>query len=187
MEVSSVVKWGCQDYFKPVYFILFFFYEKISCAQEHSHAKINQQNKIKQTLNNKGNNISCAQTSKRVKVVCFTFWCFLCAWNLFVKKSKPAWNCLDNLISLYYCAASTYLLSFEVSLCLLISFSPPCATLKSVPHAVHKGKPWPAQNLLHHKSLNFKQYFFSLMELALNCLPSFVQSFDFFHSTDFTW
>ena len=95
-----------------------------------------------------------------MKVVCFTFWCFLCAWNLFVKKSKPAWNCLDNLISLYYCAASTYLLSFEVSLCLLISFSPPCATLKSVPHAVHKGKPWPAQNLLHHKLLNFKQISF---------------------------
>ena len=93
---------------------------------------------MKQTLNNKGNNISRAQTSKRVKVVCFTFWCFLRAWNLFVIKNKPAWNCLDNLISLYYCAAYTYLLSFEVSLCLLISFSPPCATLKPVPHAVQK-------------------------------------------------
>ena len=165
---------------------LFFLFTKRFRAQKNTpQAKINYQNKNKLTLN-KGNNFSRAKSSKRVKVVCFTFWCFLCAWNLFVKKSKPAWNCLDNLISLYYCAASTYLLSFEVSLCLLISFSPPCATLKSVPHAVHKGKPWPAQNLLHHKLLNFKQYFFSLMELALNCLQSFVQSFDFFHSTDFT-
>ena len=33
----------------PVYF---FFYEKISQAQKHSQANINQQNKIKQTLNN---------------------------------------------------------------------------------------------------------------------------------------
>ena len=47
-EVSSIVKWGYPDNFKPVYF----FYEKIPRAQKHSQAKINQQNKIKQTLNN---------------------------------------------------------------------------------------------------------------------------------------
>ena len=28
--------------------------------------------------------------------------CFLCTRNLFVKNNKQAWNCLDNLISLYY-------------------------------------------------------------------------------------
>ena len=39
-----------------------------------------------QTLNNKGNNFSSAQTSKRVKVACFAFWCILCARNHFVKK-----------------------------------------------------------------------------------------------------
>ena len=65
---------------------LFFFYEKISHTQKHSQAKINQQNKIKQTLNNKGNNFLLVQTSKRLEVVCFTSWCFLCAQNLFVKK-----------------------------------------------------------------------------------------------------
>ena len=30
----------------------FFFFKKISCAQKHSQANINQQNKIKQTLKN---------------------------------------------------------------------------------------------------------------------------------------
>ena len=55
VHVSSIVKWGYQDSFKPVYF----FYGKISRAQKHSQANIDQQNKIKQTLNNKGNNFSC--------------------------------------------------------------------------------------------------------------------------------
>ena len=60
-------------------------------------AKINKQNKNKQTLNNKGN----TKTSKRAKVVCFAFWCFFYAQNFFVKKKKKlAWNCSDNLI--YY-------------------------------------------------------------------------------------
>ena len=65
-----------------------YFDEKISHAQKHSQAKINHQNKIKQTLNNKGNNFLHAQTSKRVKVICLTFWCFLCLRNFFVKKKK---------------------------------------------------------------------------------------------------
>ena len=34
---------------------------------------MNQQNKNKLTLNNKGNNFLSAQTSKRVKVACFAF------------------------------------------------------------------------------------------------------------------
>ena len=50
-----------------------FFYEKISRAQNHSQANISQQNKIKQTLNNKGNNFSHAQISMRVNVACFAF------------------------------------------------------------------------------------------------------------------
>ena len=69
-----------------LFFIYLFFYEKILRAQKHSEANINQQNNNKLTLNNKGNNFSHAQTSKRVKVACFAFWCFLCARNLFVKK-----------------------------------------------------------------------------------------------------
>ena len=53
-----------------------------------AHKNINQQNKIKQTLNSKGNNFSRAHTSKRVKVAFFSFWCFLPARNLSVKKNK---------------------------------------------------------------------------------------------------
>ena len=65
---------------------LFFSYKNISRAQKHLQANINQQNRIKQTLNNKGNNFLPAKASRRVKVACFAFWCFLCAQNLFVKK-----------------------------------------------------------------------------------------------------
>ena len=49
------------------------FYEQISRAQKHSQENINQQNKNKLTLNNKGNDFSCAQTSKRLKVACLAF------------------------------------------------------------------------------------------------------------------
>ena len=38
--------------FSYLFIYLFIFYEKISRAQKHSQANINQQNKIKQTLNN---------------------------------------------------------------------------------------------------------------------------------------
>ena len=66
------------------------------------------------------------------------------------------------------CAASTYPICFNESLrlsSLLISFSPPYALLKSLPHTVHNAKPSPFQdflkilNLLHHEWLNFTQYF----------------------------
>ena len=43
--MSSIVKWGCQT----ISSLCIFFYEKISRAQKHSQANINQQNKIKQT------------------------------------------------------------------------------------------------------------------------------------------
>ena len=65
---------------------MFFFYEKTSRAQKNSQANINQQNKIKQTLNNQGNNFLRAQTSKRVKVACFAFYYFLCTLNLLIKN-----------------------------------------------------------------------------------------------------
>ena len=37
-------------------------------------AETNEQNKIKRTKNNKGNNFSLAKTSKEVKIVCFCLW-----------------------------------------------------------------------------------------------------------------
>ena len=48
VHVSSIVYWGYQDNFKPAYF----FYEKNFHAKKHSQANINQQNKIKETINN---------------------------------------------------------------------------------------------------------------------------------------
>ena len=50
-----------------------------------NQTKTNQQNKNKQTKNNKGNNFSHTKTFKRLKIVCFAFWCFLYAQNVFVK------------------------------------------------------------------------------------------------------
>ena len=67
--MSSIVKWGYQDNFKPLYF----FYEKILRAQKHSRANTKQQNEMKQTLNKKDNNFSSVKTSKRMKVACFEF------------------------------------------------------------------------------------------------------------------
>ena len=78
VHVSSIVKWGYQDNFKPVYF----FYEKISHTKKHSQAKINQQNKIKQTLNYKGNNFSRAQKLLRWKSLLLRFGAF-CAFKTF--------------------------------------------------------------------------------------------------------
>ena len=48
-------------------FQAFFFYEKISHLQKHSQPNINQQNKIKQTLNNKGNSFSPAKSFHKKK------------------------------------------------------------------------------------------------------------------------
>ena len=39
--VSSIVNWGYQDNFKPVYFFIFF-YKKNLHLQKHSQANINQ-------------------------------------------------------------------------------------------------------------------------------------------------
>ena len=58
-----------------------------------------------------------------------------------------------------------FFLSGPRLLYLLISFSPPCSTLKAHPHIAHNAKPspfrdfWMNLNLLRHESLNFKQYF----------------------------
>ena len=91
------MKWGYQGNFKPVYF---FFYEKISHEQKH-----------KQTLTNK----TKLRKHKIFKTTIFRANKLLRGWELpvlrfstfmraksFRKKNKQGWNCLDNLISLYY-------------------------------------------------------------------------------------
>ena len=69
---------------------LFFLTKRFCAHKSTSQAKISQQNKITHALNNKGNNFLRAKTFKRIKVVCFAFWCFLCSRNLFVKRNKQA-------------------------------------------------------------------------------------------------
>ena len=67
-----------------------------------SQTKMNQQNKDKLTLNNKSNNFSRAQILLRGwKSFVLRLALFVHA-KYFLKKNKQAWNCLDNLILLYY-------------------------------------------------------------------------------------
>ena len=49
------------------------FFLRKDFARTKTQANINQQNKIKQTLNNKGDNFSRAQNSKGIKVASFAF------------------------------------------------------------------------------------------------------------------
>ena len=86
---------------------IYFFYEKISRAQKHSQANINQQNRIKQILKNKGNNFSRAQTSKWVKAAYFAFWFFLCTRDLFIKKIMNRFE-IVLITSFYYTAIMEY-------------------------------------------------------------------------------
>ena len=82
---SSIVKWGYQDNFKPV----FFFNEKISRAQKSLKRKTNDFYPLTRKI-------------VAFDFVLFCLWVFLCAQNLCVKKNTQAWNCLDNLILQYY-------------------------------------------------------------------------------------
>ena len=100
VHISSIVKCGYQNNFKPVYFFL----GKMLHAQKHSQANINQQNKTKEILNNRGKNLLYSQTSKKVKVACFAFSCFLCMQNLSVKTNRleivliPSFHYTTNLL-----------------------------------------------------------------------------------------
>ena len=67
-----------------------------------SQAKMIQQNKDKLTLNNKDNNFSRPQILLRGwKSFVLRLVLYVHA-KYFRKKNKQAWNCLDNLILLYY-------------------------------------------------------------------------------------
>ena len=97
--VSSIVKLRLSRQCQACFWGGFF--TKTFCAHKNtSQPKVNQQNKNKLTLNNKGNSFLRAQSSKRVKVTCFAFQSFLCARNLFVKKINKLEIVL--ITSLYY-------------------------------------------------------------------------------------
>ena len=89
--VSSIVKWGYQDSFKPVFF---FFYEKISRAQKASNAKQTTFILLKYFARKK---LLLLLFSVCLILFCWMiFACdvFLCVGNLFVKKKthfKRSW------------------------------------------------------------------------------------------------
>ena len=77
-----------------------FFYEKTLNAQKRKSNQ-NQLNKKKQANKKQQRQEVFARrkTSKKVKVVCFAFWCFFCAQNLSVKKD---WLEIVLITSFYY-------------------------------------------------------------------------------------
>ena len=109
---------------------LFFLQKDFKCKKKNSQANINQQNKIKHTLDNSGNNFLHAQTSKRVKVTCFAIWSFSCAQNLFVKKKINRLE-IVLLTSLYYTTDMyPYQLTYQTSIYMhLSSFVTICENL----------------------------------------------------------
>ena len=56
-----------------------------SIERKKTQVKINQQNKIKQTLNNKGN---IFYAPKNLKVVCLAFWCFFTSKTCWLKNKQ---------------------------------------------------------------------------------------------------
>ena len=109
---------------------LFFLQKYFKCKKKNSQANINQQNKIKHTLDNSGNNFLHAQTSKRVKVTCFAIWSFSCVQNLFVKKKINRLE-IVLLTSLYYTTDMyPYQLTYQTSIYMhLSSFVTICENL----------------------------------------------------------
>ena len=115
------------------------------------------------------------------------------AFTTFRSKFAAVKHAYKSVNFLCCSVASTYPLRSEVSLCLLVSFFPPCVTLKSLLNTVHKAKPppfsdfWMNSNLLHHESLNFTQYFLFLDGTGSKLSAIFFCNvFDFFHGIDFT-
>ena len=82
VHVSSIVKWGYQDNFKPVYF----FYEKISRAQKAPKRKTRDFYHLRSLRTQKvvALVVYCLLNFALLVNVCL--WVFLCSGNLFVKK-----------------------------------------------------------------------------------------------------
>ena len=78
---SSIVKWCYQENPKPFFF--FFFTKRLCTYKNANQIKTQQQNKTKQTKNNKRNNFLHVKTSKRVVgLICI----FVCMKSFHKKK-----------------------------------------------------------------------------------------------------
>ena len=100
VHVSSIVNWGYQDNFRPVYY---FFYEKILNAKKAPKRKTSDFHPFRSFYAQKTVVFVVFCSLIFVLLVYVCLWVFLYARNLFVKKkNKQVWNCLDSLNSLYY-------------------------------------------------------------------------------------
>ena len=94
------MKWGYQDNFKYVYFFLW----KNFARTKRTERKTNNFHLLRSICTRK--KLLPLLFSICLILFCWLIFdceCFFCARNLFVKKiNKQAWNCLDNIISLYY-------------------------------------------------------------------------------------
>ena len=98
VQVSSIVNEAIKTISSM--FILFL-WKDFECTKMQIKQKSTKKTKISKQKITQGSNFLRTKTFKKVKIVCFLFWCFLRVQNLFVKKkNKLAWNCLDSLI--YY-------------------------------------------------------------------------------------
>ena len=100
-----------------------------------------------------------------------------------------------KLVNFLCCwAASTYHLCFEMPLCLLVSFSPPCATLKSLLNTGHKAKPlylFPGFlsvfEFITTRVAEFPTIFLFLWRSWLWIVCNLLYNVLNFHGTYFTW
>ena len=107
VHVSSIV----NEVIRKISSQFIFFTKKLWTYKKVNQTKTNQQNENEQTLKHKDSNFSRTKTSKRLRVICFAFWCFLCKRNLFVKK-KIKKNCLTT--SFYYTNLELYILYLNI-------------------------------------------------------------------------
>ena len=85
-------------------FIIFFLRKDFERTKTCYKQKPTNKSKISNQKNNKEQFFALTKTFKRVKIICFAFWCLFYLQNLFVKIL----NCLDNL--LYYTTLDMYML-----------------------------------------------------------------------------
>ena len=99
----SIVKWGYQDNFKPVFFSGFFVTKRFRAHKKHQNAKQTTFTLLEVVVRAKNCCFSCLVFA--FFLICWlvlVWFSFLYAQNIFMKKNKQAWNCLDNLILVYY-------------------------------------------------------------------------------------
>ena len=102
-SISSIVKWGYQDHFKPVYFFLRKDFAQIKSTKTQNK-RLSPSYKF---LHAKDCCLCCLVLLNFVLLFNVFLWVFLCAWKLFLKKiNKPE---IVSTTSFYYTTNVTVL------------------------------------------------------------------------------